>query len=183
MFQKKVKPVRPKAFFVLGSSGSGKGTQSKLLAEKFGFFHICTGDLLRRETEVHGQHKELIEECIRLGKLVPTEIVVKLIKQEIHNQNNETVFSIDGYPRNKEEMVKWNQEIGTEVDLQHMILLNCSKGKSFERLKHRGETSCRKDDNEQSIQDKHDTYVKETIPVINRYKKEDGFVIDIDANN
>jgi cytidylate kinase len=48
IYPKIVNKAKPKAFLVLGSSGSGKGTQSKKIADKFGFIHICTGDLLRK---------------------------------------------------------------------------------------------------------------------------------------
>lgn len=61
-----------------------------------------------------------------MGKLVPTEIVVKLMKQEIEKKNWEGVFLIDGFPRNKDNLIKWNEEIGVEVELVNMFLLNCS---------------------------------------------------------
>jgi adenylate kinase family enzyme len=126
IYPKVINKAKPKAFLVLGNSGSGKGTQSKKIAEKFGFHNIATGDLLRAEMKQNGRHKEIIEESMRLGKLVPTEIVVKLMKQEIEKKNWEGVFLIDGFPRNKDNLIKWNEEIGVEVELVNMFLLNCS---------------------------------------------------------
>jgi adenylate kinase family enzyme len=81
IYPKVLSKAKPKAFLVLGSSGSGKGTQCKKISEKFGFNYICTGDLLRREQKQNGRHKELIDESMKSGKLIPSEIVIKLMKQ------------------------------------------------------------------------------------------------------
>ena len=80
VFPRVIKETKPKAFLILGSSGSGKGTQCKRMAKAHGFYHICTGDLLRKEMTENGRHKQIIEESMRLGKLVPTDIVVRLMK-------------------------------------------------------------------------------------------------------
>lgn len=88
---------------------------------------------------------------------------------------------IDGFPRNKDNLVKWNEEIGVDVELVNLFLLNCSQETSLKRLTKRGETSGRVDDNPESIKKKSETYEKETVPVIQNFKKESGFVLEINA--
>lgn len=60
--------------------------------------------------------------------------------------------------------------------------MNCSEATTLQRLTKRGETSGRNDDNPESIKKKKETYEKETVPVIQKYKRENGFVLEIDAN-
>jgi hypothetical protein len=58
-----------------------------------------------------------------MGKLVSSELIVKLIRKVIENCNWQGTFLLNGFPRNKENLTKWNEELGAEIDLDHMILL------------------------------------------------------------
>lgn len=74
--------LKPHVFFVLGGPGSGKGTQSKLIQEYFGFHHMSAGDLLRAERQnKDSEHGKLIEEYMVQGTIVPCEITVKLLEK------------------------------------------------------------------------------------------------------
>lgn len=101
VFPKSDKKNKPKALIVLGYSGSGKSTQCKKVAQKFGFIHISAGELLRIEIQKHGRHAELFTECIRQGKLVPSEFIIQLVKQVIDLNSETKTFILDGFPRNK----------------------------------------------------------------------------------
>lgn len=85
--------------FVLGGPGAGKGTQSVLLAEKYGFLHLSAGDLLREERHRAGsQYGDLINSCIHDGKIVPMHITIGLLKRAMV-ESGRGKFLIDGFPR------------------------------------------------------------------------------------
>ena len=89
-----------KKVVLLGPPGSGKGTQSKFLVEKFGFIQISTGDLLRDQIQQKDSSmgKE-ISEIMNSGELVPDEIVIKLIIGKITIFKEKNII-FDGFPRN-----------------------------------------------------------------------------------
>ncbi len=82
----------------LGPPGSGKGTQARLLAKKYGFAHISTGVLLRREIRAQTHHGNEAEKYIEDGRLAPDHIVRQLAEQAIKDENFQG-FILDGYPR------------------------------------------------------------------------------------
>ncbi|KAF7014724.1 hypothetical protein CFC21_028685 [Triticum aestivum] len=87
--------------FVLGGPGSGKGTQCSNIVEHFGFTHLSAGDLLRAEIKSGSENGTMIENMIKEGKIVPSEVTIKLLQQAmIKNENDK--FLIDGFPRNEE---------------------------------------------------------------------------------
>ncbi|MCF0178306.1 MAG: nucleoside monophosphate kinase, partial [Bacteroidales bacterium] len=88
-----------KYYILFGPPGAGKGTQAALLVKSYGFKHVSTGDLLRKEmaagSELGMQAKALVEK----GSLVPDAIVVGMIKSEIVNNPDVKGFLFDGFPR------------------------------------------------------------------------------------
>ena len=82
---------------LLGPPGSGKGTQAKRLAERFGFLHLSTGDMLREEvkenTELGRQAKGVMEK----GELVSDELIVAMIKSRLESSGDGVI--LDGFPR------------------------------------------------------------------------------------
>jgi adenylate kinase family enzyme len=91
---------KPKVVFVLGGPGSGKGTQCAKMVTDFHFKHLSTGDLLRKEIEKGGKDAELIGGLLKEGKLVPSEVLVKLVIKAFNKDNWKGRFLLDGYPRN-----------------------------------------------------------------------------------
>ncbi len=108
IFPKKPLEQRPKGIIMLGNAGSGKTTQTAKVCSAFGFNRVSVGDLLRAEVKQGGRHAELIADYLKRGKLVPAEHVVQLIKEVVGSCKWEGVFVFDGFPRNKENLVKWN---------------------------------------------------------------------------
>ncbi len=100
---------------LLGPPGSGKGTYASRLEKKFGWPQISTGDLLRqsvkKDTELGKEAKKYMDE----GKLVPNEIVIKLLKERISKDDCEEGFILDGFPRSLEQ-AKELEKI-TEIEL------------------------------------------------------------------
>lgn len=117
--------TKPQVVFVLGGPGAGKGTQCSNIVSKFGFVHLSAGDLLRAErNEPDSRYGELIDTHIKNGTIVPVEITCKLI-QNAMEASAANRFLIDGFPRNKDNMVGWDTTIGDQVDLLFVLFLDC----------------------------------------------------------
>ncbi|GJN10965.1 hypothetical protein PR202_ga29116 [Eleusine coracana subsp. coracana] len=87
--------------FVLGGPGSGKGTQCTNIVEHFGFTHLSAGDLLRAEIKSGSENGTMIENMIKEGKIVPSEVTINLLQEAMIKDDNDK-FLIDGFPRNEE---------------------------------------------------------------------------------
>lgn len=180
IFPKKALEERPKAIIMCGNTGSGKTTQTNNICHRFGFHNISVGNLLRDEIKQGGRHAELFADYIKQGQLVPADMVVQLIKEAVARCKWEGVFVFDGFPRNKDNLVKWNESLGVEIDLQFMFLLDCEEERAMARCISRN--AQRTDDNPASLEKKVQTYKNETYPVIQRYLKQDDFTFQVDAN-
>ena len=102
---------------------AGKGTQSDLLVEKYGYVHISTGDLLREEIASGSELAEEINAIIKEGKLVSDEIVAKLLTNRLSQQDvKEKGFILDGYPRNIAQ-AKTLEEILEETENEYFVEL------------------------------------------------------------
>ena len=110
---------------LLGPPGAGKGTQAKMLKEKFRIPQISTGDILRQavkdNTELGVQAKSFMDS----GQLVPDDVVIGLIKERIKQADCETGFILDGFPRTmiqaeklSETLTDMNLAIDTVVNLE-----------------------------------------------------------------
>ena len=161
-----------KYYLLFGPPGAGKGTQAKLLVEKYNFHHVSTGDLLRKEiakgTELGLKAKSLID----AGNFVDDAIVVGMIGSEIANNPEVGGFLFDGFPRTvaqAEILDQMLQKQGKSVDKVISIII--SDEMVFERIQHRANIEGRKDDADpKTIQNRIDTYHAKTEPLIEYYK-------------
>ena len=166
--------------FVLGGPGSGKGTQCELLSKKFNFYHISVGDLLRREIDRKTKFSNLINETIKHGKILSTDITINIIKSEIESINNGHIL-IDGYPRNMENMIKWYEIMNESTETKGILYYNASEDIMVKRITDRSKKSGRIDDNMESIKKRLRNYELSTIPVIEHFAKNE-LVYEINAN-
>ncbi|MEM5853137.1 MAG: nucleoside monophosphate kinase [Candidatus Aenigmatarchaeota archaeon] len=103
---------------IFGPPGSGKGTYSSRLKEKFGVEKIATGDIFRAAIKEGNVLGKMVESYISKGELVPDEIVMEVIKKELENKDN---FILDGFPRT----VKQAEELEKITKIDAVILINC----------------------------------------------------------
>ncbi|KAG8336772.1 UMP-CMP kinase-like [Homalodisca vitripennis] len=173
---------KPKVVFVLGGPGAGKGTQCANIVKEFGFMHISAGDLLREERSKPGtKYGELIDEHIRNGIIVPVEITCKLIEIAMQNSGKEK-FLIDGFPRNENNLEGWNKVMAEKVELLFVLFFDCSQDICVQRCLKRGaQGSGRSDDNEESLKKRLQTFVNDSMPIIEHFK-ERNLVHRIDAD-
>lgn len=174
--------MTPKAVFVLGGPGAGKGTLCKKIVDEFGFVHLSAGDLLRAErAKPNSKNGQLIDDYIKEGKIVPVEITCKLLQDAMEESGKEK-FLIDGFPRNQNNLEGWQKTVGDKVNIMFVLFLDCSEEICAQRCLGRGAAgSGRTDDNMESLKKRFATYLNETKPIIDYYDKKSQ-VKRIDAN-
>ncbi|EAZ04763.1 hypothetical protein OsI_26926 [Oryza sativa Indica Group] len=161
--------------FVLGGPGSGKGTQCANIVEHFGFTHLSAGDLLRAEIKSGSENGTMIENMIKEGKIVPSEVTIKLLQDAmIKNENDK--FLIDGFPRNEENRAAF--ENVTKISPAFVLFFDCSEEEMERRLL--GRNQGRVDDNIETIRKRFKVFVESSLPVIEHYNAKDK-VKKIDA--
>jgi len=161
-----------KYYILFGPPGAGKGTQAKLLVDKFGFHHVSTGDLLRKEmaagTPLGLKAKSLIEQ----GALVPDQVVIGMIKSEIENNPSVPGFLFDGFPRTTEQAAALDEMLkGFDQSVTSVLSISISDEMVKERIRHRAMQENRPDDTkDEVIANRIKTYHDKTEPVIDFYK-------------
>lgn len=158
---------------LFGPPGSGKGTQSEKLIEKYKFKHISTGDLLRSEIAAKTSLGIEAKNFMDKGQLVPDEVVIGMISHVLEANPQAKGFLFDGFPRTKaqsEALDKLLHEKHTEISL--VLALTVSEDELVKRLLNRGLTSGRSDDvNEEIIRARIIEYENKTSVVADYYKK------------
>jgi len=158
---------------LFGPPGSGKGTQSEKLVEKYGFVHLSTGDLLRKERQQKTPLGIEAQLFVDKGKLVPDEVVIGMISSALDENAQARGFLFDGFPRTvaqAEALDKLLELKKSEISL--VLFLDVNEEELIKRLVHRGKTSGRSDDADENIQRKRqEVYKNETLPVAAHYSK------------
>lgn len=174
----------PNVVFVLGGPGAGKGTMCELAEIQLGWTHLSTGDLLRAEQEAGGPTTEIIKEYIAAGKLVPNEIVVRLLKDAMEHTTRTTGkrnFLIDGFPRSLSNLEAWYEVFGREAALPTMLYFECPFPVLEQRILGRARYSGRADDNVEAMKLRFDTFKEETLPTVELFKGK-GKCVELDTS-
>ncbi|XP_017140588.1 UMP-CMP kinase 2-like [Drosophila miranda] len=173
--------TKAKVVFVLGGPGAGKGTQCSRIADRFRFTHLSTGDLLREEGSREGsRYGTMIEEHMRHGKILPVDVTCSLLEMAMKSSGN-SMFLIDGFPRNQDNLDGWNRRMSPKVDMQFVLFLNCTEEVCVKRCLKRGlNGSGRIDDNLETLKKRIQTYNKHSLPII-QYFQGTGQMKTIDA--
>ena len=159
---------------IFGAPGSGKGTQSEKIIEKYNLTHISTGDILRREMNSETKLGGIAKGYVSRGELVPDDLIIEMLEQELiklEGVSKGVIF--DGFPRTVEQasaLKKMLEKKGERIAL--MLNLEVEREELINRLLKRGETSGRSDDNLETIEHRLKVYENFTAPVMDFYKKE-----------
>ncbi|MFT6814339.1 MAG: adenylate kinase [Sphingobacteriales bacterium] len=162
---------------LFGPPGAGKGTQSKLILEKYQLVHLSTGDILRGEiknaTTLGLEAKKLMDQ----GELVPDEIVIGMINNKLDDNKGVNGFVFDGFPRTVAQAEALDNLLSDRKDsISGMVALEVSDKELVKRLLKRGVNEGRTDDaSEEVIQNRINTYNNKTKPVSDFYKKQNKF--------
>jgi adenylate kinase len=193
----------------LGPPGAGKGTQAKILVEKYGIPQISTGDMLREHvakgTELGLKAKEYMEK----GQLVPDEIILGMVKERLSQADAQKGFILDGFPRTvaqAEALDKILEEMGKKIEFVLALIVpdeelvtrltgrrTCKNCGMMYHIKFKpskvegkcdacgGELYQRADDNEETVRNRLKVYHEQTAPLIEYYRKK-GVLFEVDGN-
>jgi adenylate kinase len=167
---------------LFGPPGAGKGTQSKFLTERYKLIYISTGDLLREEIEADTALGCEAKDIIKEGGLVSDEIIVQIIEKTITDNPDANGFLFDGFPRTYiQAYILEGLMLKLHTTLNLLINIELPEEVSIKRLKERGKTSGRSDDNETVIRNRLREYKQKTLPVLDFYKERGNYVV-LDGN-
>ncbi len=182
---------------MLGAPGAGKGTQAKMIAEKYSIPHVSTGDIFRANikngTELGKQAKEYMD----AGKLVPDELTVKILLDRVAQDDCKNGYVLDGFPRTipqAEVLENALNELGDKIDFAVNVdvpdenivrrmsgrraCLKCGATYHIEHIPPKQEGICdtcgselvlRDDDKPETVQNRLKVYHDQTQPLIDFY--------------
>lgn len=160
---------------IFGAPGSGKGTQSDKLIEKYQLFHISTGDVLRdnikRGTELGAIAKDYIDK----GQLIPDDLMVSILADVLDANREQARVGVifDGFPRTIAQAQALDAmlvERGTGVTA--VVGLEVPEEELVQRILLRGKLSGRADDNLETVKNRLDVYHNQTAPLRDYYQKQ-----------
>ena len=164
---------------IFGAPGSGKGTQSEMIIKKYGFKHFSTGEILRKKIANQTELGKIAEKLINQGKLVPDELIIRMLAKELDAVKDVPGVIFDGFPRTYAQAEALKKLLNTKGDdVTIMLNIQVDDEELIKRLLKRGEKSGRADDNQETITKRLETYYEQTTPVIDFYKNE-GTAVDI----
>ena len=185
---------------ILGPPGAGKGTQARVLAEKYSIAHIAAGDIFRDNIKAGTPLGKQVEAILKAGTLVPDEVTIKMISERLDQPDCKNGFILDGFPRNvaqAEALEKMLKEKGIKLDAVVQMTVNdaelierisgrftcsaCGEGYHDKFKKPHNPDSCdkcgakdtfvrRPDDNAATVKTRLDTYYSQTKPILPFYE-------------
>jgi adenylate kinase len=162
---------------LFGPPGSGKGTQSEKLIEKYGLIHLSTGNLLREEIASQTDLGLAAKSYMDKGELVPDEVVLGMIACALDANVHANGFLFDGFPRTVAQAKGLDEMLekrGSGIDL--VLALEVGEEELVSRLVNRGKTSGRSDDNEEVIRARIVEYGNKTAAVADHYAESDKVI-------
>lgn len=186
---------------MLGAPGTGKGTIAGILKESLGIPQVSTGDIFRKHIQEKTELGKLAESYISKGELVPDNVTIGLVENRLEDDDVQAGIILDGFPRTvkqAEELDKLLEKKGEKVDL--VINLTTPEEEIIERIVNRricsnpdcktvynlvlnppkqegicdkcgAELIQRKDDNEETVKARFNSYIEQTSPLVEYYEK------------
>ena len=145
----------------LGTQGSGKSTQAQLAAEALTLPYFETGQLLRNRSKENDDLAKEIKENLDQGHLVPDEITISILRENLQKKSSVAGYILDGYPRN---FAQYNA-LDTDIDL--VIHVKVADEEAIKRLINRA----RADDKPEALQKRLEIYHRETEPLLAKFKE------------
>lgn len=159
---------------IFGAPGSGKGTQSEMLIERYGLHHISTGEVLRDHIARKTPVGQIAKTYINQGQLIPDSLMIKILEDIIdHEPKAKDGVILDGFPRTvpqADALKRFFERRGQE--LHHVIGLEVPEGELIDRMIKRGMQTGRADDNIETIKNRLNVYHQSTTPLRDYYIKE-----------
>jgi adenylate kinase len=162
---------------LFGKPGSGKGTQASLIKNKYNLVHISTGDVFRKNMSNKTDLGMLAKGYMERGELVPDEVTVNMLKEELEDHLPCEGFIFDGFPRTSYQAEKLDALLTKySLNIHLTIALDVDNDTLIKRLLNRGKNSGRADDqSEDKINKRLQEYDKKTKPLIEFYTKQNKY--------
>ena len=164
---------------LFGPPGSGKGTQAQNLIEKFNLKQISTGDLFRFNMKNDTELGKLAKYYIDKGELVPDQVTIDMLVDELKKPTDTNGFIFDGFPRTSYQTEVLDQIVKEQLNSEISVCLSLVVEDEIlvGRLVKRGETSGRVDDSDESIiRNRIKEYYAKTAEVAELYKQQGKYV-------
>lgn len=193
---------------LLGAPGAGKGTQAVMLAEKLGVAQVASGDLFRQALQQETELGKTAKAYMEKGQLVPDKITIQMVLERMGKPDSKKGAILDGFPRNLEQAKALDKAFAEQGKaIEKIININVSEAEVIKRLSGRwicrncqtpyhetdnppkvkgkcdrcgGELYQRADDKPETVKARLKVYEKETLPLIQYYKKS-GKLVEVDS--
>jgi len=162
---------------LFGKPGAGKGTQAEFLKEKYNLKHISTGDLFRYNMKNNTELGQLAKSYIDNGDLVPDEVTIKMLQDDVEKNPDASGFIFDGFPRTAAQAEALDAFLASKgMKIDATIALEANDEVLIQRLLERGKISGRSDDQDEGkIRNRFDEYNEKTAPLKAFYEAQDKF--------
>ena len=163
---------------LFGAPGSGKGTQSAKIIDKYGLHHISTGEVLRDHIKRETDLGKIAQKYISEGQLIPDELMISILDEVLEKEaKGKKGVIFDGFPRTipqAEALKELLKKHGS--DLHSVVGLEVPEDELVERMLNRGKETGRADDNLETIKKRLDVYHNQTSPLRDYYQNEGKYV-------
>ena len=158
-------------FVLFGPPGAGKGTQSEKLIEKYQLIHISTGDLFRAHIKNQSPLGQRVSELIAEGQLVPDEITIAMLEEEVDKNPQAKGFIFDGFPRTVAQAQALDEFLASKGSvIDGVIALDVDQEELTKRIAQRQLETGRVDDQADKLQKRIEEYFNKTIHVLPYYE-------------
>ena len=158
---------------LFGAPGSGKGTQAKLIAEKFGFDHVSTGDLFRYEISHKTPLGLKAQEIINRGDLCPDDITLGMLNNHIQKHAGSKGFIFDGVPRTiKQAEMLDDKNLFKDLNISMVLYLYVEMEEVEKRILKRAQLENRADDTPETVKARVANFFDQTMPLVDYYKNQ-----------
>ncbi len=164
---------------IFGAPGSGKGTQSEKLIDRYHLHHISTGEVLRDHIARGTELGRTADSYISQGQLIPDELMLRVLEHELDNNPDKTAEGVifDGFPRTIPQALALKDMMKRRGQKIHAVIgLEVPEDQLMERMVLRGKESGRSDDNPGTIRKRLSVYHKQTQPLRDYYVGEGVYV-------
>lgn len=158
---------------LFGPPGAGKGTQSERLVTLYGMTHLSTGEVFRKNMAEGSPLGEKVKAMINNGELVPDEITIAMLNEEVKKNDGEKGILFDGFPRTVAQAQALDEMLkGFGTTINHVVALDVSEQELRQRIARRKTHQNRADDAEEKLNKRITEYYTKTIFVLDYYKKD-----------
>ncbi len=166
-----------KNIILFGAPGSGKGTQAKLIAQKFGLDHVSTGDLFRFEIAHHTPLGLQAQEIMNKGELCPDDITLGMLKNYFQKHTDSRGFILDGVPRTiKQAEMLDDKTLFPDLYIDRVLYLYVEMEEVEKRILKRAQLENRADDTPETVKARVTHFFEQTMPLEGYYNKQSKVV-------